>query len=433
MTNPKLTFVHGHRFPRSPGLSDVEELNLKGEAEAARKRFRKIKSRYARAVESGDKSRISAVRRQLTGSSAFRLACAVAAETSRPVAKRQSLVKIKKSMEDCNWGSVPAKPAKLFAQIKSNGKPRPVWDFPIQARAIQKGIWVLIKPHFKPKAWQHEWFGGVRRSIRSVAKEIESGKTWAAELDVQNCHGSFNKDLEEVLPLPKGITNRFVLGEEYGCDPTSKLTTTSSFLVKARQGLPQGSLHAAIVSGHVFSKLNWKGSVCLNHFVDNFCLLGTSQAEVDANADALVDAVKQLPGGTFSLKKRAVVDLTENPIVYLGHKLKIADGKSTIRPAKLAEHYYALHEVDEDLSSQTWLVLLDQWDRLELLDAASASWRGFLSWRSAFSECDDDFMESLKAEVVAAITSACSPVLTWQEIKGHSPKSWNVTKLGSGS
>lgn len=167
---------------------------------------------------------------------------------------------------------------------------------------------------------------------------------------------------------------------------------------KVRQSLPQGLPVAPLIAEIIISKLVWKNppGVKLINFMDNFILLGKSEAAVIEAANTLSAAVSALAGGSFSLKPAPVVHTTAGA-EFLGHDFQMVDGQLLVRPslsavnecARMMEHYE--EELSTLFSYQKELLV-----PMEDVLIVAGKMRAYLtSWAAAFSECDE--MEEWKA------------------------------------
>lgn len=318
-------------------------------------------------------------------------------------------------------------PVYLKLVQKKDGSPRPTLKFGLRHRAEQGVMKELLAPHYKPRPWQ---FGhrGVQVAIRDVCKRIESGSLFHAHLDLTAYFNSFHsKKLLKVAPVPQGlganaasgnhlkikapkgfevISSGSSVGKEGKIDWNldSPWTTGSLSLSllhtlthQARAGLPPGAISSPIVADWQLSYLGLPGWVQAVNYVDNFCVLASSQAELDGAVDALIKAVAELPCGTFKLKPVSSGPVDDG-FEFLGHEFQTIGGKVTIKPLKSA--VLALH---------------DTYDRLFFKveaaenEAEAAAYLGKMlclldGWSGAFSECDDvgQYTEDLYADIYAS-------------------------------
>src|SRR3546814_4734910 len=91
----------------------------------------------------------------------------------------------------------------------------------------------------------------------------------------------------------------------WGFNTSYPLPSILSLLFAARLGIPQGSACSPIVSDYCMSRIPWSPSsgIALVNYADDFFLLATSIPLLAAGGDMLIDAVSEIPGGTFKLQQ----------------------------------------------------------------------------------------------------------------------------------
>jgi hypothetical protein len=284
----------------------------------------------------------------------------------------------------------------------------------------------LLAPHFKPRPWQ---FGhrGVHAAVRDVRKRIAAGALFHAHLDII---GHFNnvhtKELLKLAPVPKGlganaasghyltikqpkgfkiISSGRSVGKESGIEwdldspratGTISLSVLHTLIHQARAGLPPGAISSPIVADWHLSRLALPDGVQAVNYFDNFCAIASSQAELDEAVEALIEAVEELPCGTFKLKEVSSGSIDDG-FEFLGHEFQTSGGEVTVRPSDRA--VMLLHEtydrlffklVAENAAEEAARYLGTM---LHLLDG----------WSGAFSECDEvaQYTEDFYAELYA--------------------------------
>jgi Reverse transcriptase (RNA-dependent DNA polymerase) len=127
-------------------------------------------------------------------------------------------------------------------------------DFGIKNRALQ----YLVLPPLEILAdiapFQYTIRGGMKAAVMHVAKVMSTGTlVCAAEVDVRDCYGSFDgKQLPNLIPLPKEVTNHVLIAEHLHLVPDEVISylgaTGEKLLVDARRGIPQGSAASSIIA-----------------------------------------------------------------------------------------------------------------------------------------------------------------------------------------
>ena len=273
---------------------------------------------------------------------------------------------------------------------------RLVLSFGIENRSLQ----YLIKPILEAQADLHPYqYGqqGVSAAIARVAKLMEEGHLWAAELDIKDCFGSFNgTTVEKLLPIPEQVTRNVVLGTNlnlkmdpywWSLDQASADDIDYVYgrqLAVARRGFPQGSACSSIAVEMLSAPLLQQVPACgaAVAYVDNYLLMAQSEDELLTVTTALSSAFQAHPAGSLGsneLKSYKPGDAIE----FLGHELRFHHGEVLISPS--AENLYRFN-----MTLHTSLSHISK-----MLDHPKQSQRvAFLrskvrSWQKAFGMCTD--------------------------------------------
>jgi hypothetical protein len=223
---------------------------------------------------------------------------------------------------------------------------RHTMSFGIENRALQYLTMLVLRELVELHPDQYA-LRGMHAAIEAAVKAMSEGYGWAIEYDIKDCYPSFNgKELSNILPLPKKVSEAVLLGEHLnlkggqslidclGCDEGDDWEPVlfNDLLATARRGLPQGSAVSPLVAEalladtiHMVPKL---GVVVA--YADNFLLLAKSKGDVVAMSKALWSALIAHPAGPFKPKTR-VFDVN-GPISFLGHKLAMTNGLMRITP-----------------------------------------------------------------------------------------------------
>jgi len=183
-------------------------------------------------------------------------------------------------------------------------------------------------------------------------------------------------------------------GPHKGHDPYASLPHhKGDLLLQARLGIPQGSACSPIVGAHIMSRLDWLSmpDVAMFNYVDDFLLLSPSLTILDEAVEKLTDAVADLPGGHFELKRKEKRDARKG-LTFLGHRLQIVDGELKTSPTEQAitDLWRKVERLDQTLCKMAYgpgnWGKHDKAEAIELLASMTAKMDG---WLSAFHECDD--------------------------------------------
>jgi hypothetical protein len=296
----------------------------------------------------------------------------------------------------CPWkGS--AEPVKVFSVPKgSSGYRRIIMDFGVENRALQ----YLIAQILRTTANLHpHQFGmkGVPLAIERVASKMAEGYVFAREIDIQDCFPSFVEEkLSQILPLPKEVIRHAIvsvhlnlvsgnLHELFGLaeDGVESALTTDTF-VQARRGIPQGSAASSIVSEIVLSSLYHAlpEQVVVTGYADNTLLMGKTEQEAVSITQAFWGSLKEHPVGLLEPKLRGSFN-RDQPIDYLGHRLRLHSGKVLIEP-----HPDNLADFGREI--QIRLKRIKKAQNAFQRRQAERAYRGYVhSWTSAFCRCTD--------------------------------------------
>src|SRR3546814_6047452 len=89
------------------------------------------------------------------------------------------------------------------------------------------------------------------------------------------------------------------------------------------------------------SRIPWSPSsgIALVNYADDFFLLATSIPLLAAGGDMLIDAVSEIPGGTFKLKQLSEGSVHDG-LAFLGHTFAFKSGALKTSPAEANQQYF---------------------------------------------------------------------------------------------
>jgi hypothetical protein len=236
---------------------------------------------------------------------------------------------------------------------------RVLMEFGIENKALQCLVLRVLGELVDLDPRQYLLKGGVPAAITAVTTAMEQGHVWACEIDISDFYPSLDVGrLGNELPLPREVREKvltslylnltpgniwYTLGPGTPTIPSSHVGHASferweifsvlETLVKARRGIPQGSIASQLVAeillAPVFKQMPPVGVIV--GYADNVLLLAKNQADVMLMTQTLRSALIKHPAGPLWPTPS---DFNPGePILFLGHQLKLGDGKVHIEPS----------------------------------------------------------------------------------------------------
>jgi len=369
-----------------------------------RKRERKLKRRLERAHESGNMQDVREARRAYMRSAAARGVAALDANKSLPAHRRVTDAKALETGASIRWGKRIQEKVRRTQLEKPNGGTREICDFGLKERTAQRVLRRVLSPEFKPQPWQYEFrTGGTSRAILDAKANILAGRTWGAELDVQDFFQSFDESALEIVPLSRKVARHHVLA------PSSVSHTTPTVVGQKPAtrpgGLPQGSSLSPLIAQSMIARLQLGPEIVALNWADNFLVLAGSKEQAIAHVHALQAAIAALPG-EFRTKVKSVSDAREG-VCFLGHLLVQIDSGVTIAPTQ--KRHEAFYQRLTDFQARTNHALA-KGDKAKARTVLAAMWRFARGWCAAMRACDDvgDYLEQVRAEIADHLPTLCS-------------------------
>ena len=130
----------------------------------------------------------------------------------------------------------------------------------------------------------------------------------------------------------------------------------------------------------------------INH-EDDFLLLASSKEELEQMIVALRAAVRNLPGGRFSLKAKSQGHLDEISADFLGHSIRRKSGKTVVTfNTANHEHFFSVLKDFKSFAGGFKLNKADTYDQQRLRHCYQL--RDYLkAWHQAFYLCGSDAIE----------------------------------------
>jgi hypothetical protein len=262
-------------------------------------------------------------------------------------------------------------------------------DFGIENRALQYLVLLPLEILADIAPYQYTIRGGMKAAIMHVAKVLSvSAPLCAIEHDVTDCYPSFNgKQLPNLIPLPKEVTNRVIIAEYLHLVPDDIISclgpTGEKTLVDARRGIPQGSAVSSIIAEIMLAIALREipdGVGDRAAYGDNCLVMAKTESDAVTMIKALGAALEAHPAGQFRPKIKVFPQ--GQPIEFLGHSFtRKAGGGVCIEPSA------------ENLKDFEWT--MSKLNRFGKLGSNSRTllWRDLRryvqSWSAAFSLCDN--------------------------------------------
>jgi hypothetical protein len=328
---------------------------------------------------------------------ARRVAVGAAAAAMRPESRppRKEFDDIARTLDAWSGTDEPVRVHLLPKGSDPNDR-RVVCEFGIRNKALQYLSRAALRPSAPLNPRQFGMFG-VPAAIAHVASAISQGATWAVEVDIKNCYPSFNgSKLNDLLPLSTGVIERVIIsrylnlvpgnlidlfgppeGEDWGTIPA-----IDDALADARLGIPQGSAASPLVAEYLlsgmFAPLSELGEFA--NYADNTLLLASSESSVVSMSKALGSALEAHPVGRLRPKIRSFPP--GEPILFLGHEIRIKSGQIRIFPSTENAQIFAA-------KMQRSLKRLREMSGKRKEKHAHNLKRYVVSWTGAFRECHD--------------------------------------------
>lgn len=375
------------------------------------KRARKLRRQLQRWDGQSSTQRRAAERRWL-GSHAVRVDAAVNANEKLPPERRQPAASAFDVASKIILSTPLSEPAKLHWKAKASGQKRPIWDFGIVRRATVEVVRPLLDIHVHSREFQYDR-KGIQAAIKDVKSALADGLLYAQRLDISDHYGSFDaSELPKLLPLRKKLVEHVVVGKHLPVTVEKDIPLLPELAAKARQGIPQGSGLSPLVALLITSRLNWTApkGVRLFNYADDFLVMGASEGEVNAAADALADKISSVPGGSFKSKRFPTAHITDG-FQFLGHDLTQWDEGLVIMPTlKALDVLYSRIMEKEQFARKALIKLKNESALYPRLAALGDAWVLARSWGKAFRECSEIGLE------LAAIRIGLNEDLSWFNI-----------------
>ena len=227
-------------------------------------------------------------------------------------------------------------------RAKASGKHRLILNFGHAHRTAQGVLRVILSAHHRPQPFQFT-HRGPKKAMEQVRRHIEAGNLWFAHLDIKEFYPSFRfeklgQDAALGGILPSKTLAGFVHARnlEVAVTPVSlkrfPYLTHTHLHWEARRGIPTGSCVSSVVAPMMVSRLplSQAAKELLTNYEDDFLQLATSKAELDKAVEAFMVAVRDVPGGRFTVKTKSTGCLLESEISFLGHRITVCDDQARI-------------------------------------------------------------------------------------------------------
>jgi hypothetical protein len=195
-------------------------------------------------------------------------------------------------------------PARVRPKFKAKGGFRPIFNFGIENRALQKLVGNALKPWSRHQISPVQFAvrGGRHKACQAVLKGLDQGHVWVTQLDIRSCYQSFEAEkIPELLPLPKEVTEKVILSRYLTINPSHYTMGhgTASLLAEARRGIPQGSAASSLVAEMLLAPIAHAlpDGKCLTMYGDNFLGLSHSKQGAVTILKTLRSALSSHPAG----------------------------------------------------------------------------------------------------------------------------------------
>ena len=194
----------------------------------------------------------------------------------------------------------------------------------IQDRVVFQGVNTLLQnawtPHFSPLSFAYRYGVGVNDAIEAITRLVKTGKHWFTKGDIRGCFDELNWDIIS-----------FALKEWLSDEPLRRLIQKAlrvpivrdGRIIQRRKGVAQESPLSPILANlylHPFDYDMLSHSFPLVRYGDDWIVLSGSESTA---ADAFHTAAASLSRLYINInsEKSGVGNLTEECVVFLGHKI----------------------------------------------------------------------------------------------------------------
>lgn len=392
--------------PRKPRAFGPQHLK-KAEAEVTI-----LLKRAALAYAAGNNRRFWHLRQRYFGSHDARCIATEKAYRSFKVRHRKGLKSKRMAIaSSLSCVASPSEPVTILG-IPKNDDLRMICSFGIENRARQYMVERFITAVCSTEPSQFLMRGGVPAAIEQIKKLLADGYNYAIEADLTKCFPSMNAGgMHEIVPLPKEVIDKVVMGEEYVPIPGEALlyyfgssnddegnpALLMEKVAEALRGIPHGSPASSAVAevliAHVLRTL--PNTVMVPSYADNMLIMAKTEEAAESIYKTMRSAFLAHPAGPLTPKIQGRFKPGE-PISFLGHVLTQTNSKISIRPTgknedKFKSRYHnAMKRIGDGKLSLT--------KRKEIADEISDYVH---TWCANFRACDE--MSSRKTELVRKI------------------------------
>lgn len=366
----------------------------------------------AKAYTAGDRGKFWGQSRRYFGSFSARCIATERAYRSLKVRHRKGL-KSKRIAIASSLSCVasPSEPVTVLG-IPKNDDLRMICSFGIENRARQYMVERFVTAVCPTEPSQFLMRGGVAAAIGQVKKLLAEGYNYAIEADLTNCFPSMNAgSMHEIVPLPKEVIDKVVMGEGYVAIPGDALLyyfgssnddegnhdLLIEKVAEALRGIPHGSPASSAVAevliAHVLRTL--PDTAIVPSYADNMLIMARTEEAAESIYKTMRSVFLAHPAGPLTPKVQSRFKPGES-ISFLGHVLTRTNSKISVQPTgknegKFKSRYHnAMKRIGDGKLSLT--------KRKEIADQISDYVH---TWCANFRVCDG--MSSRKTELMRKI------------------------------
>ena len=211
---------------------------------------------------------------------------------------------------------------RYYFKQKPSGQGRPILDYGIENRALQKLVNRAMEPFITLHPNQYAYYGGRDAACQALREAIEDGFKWVTEIDVRDCYPSFDEEkIHNLLPLrERRVVDHVIAATHLNLVPYNPRDWGARSEV--RTGLPQGSATSALVAETMLKPTlkTLTDNVHVINYADNIWLLTRTKGEACAS-QTLSDALAHHPAGPLTPRIERIRRVNWG-FPFLGYRVK---------------------------------------------------------------------------------------------------------------
>ena len=233
---------------------------------------------------------------------------------------------VKELHEELKSGRYRRRPIKRIEIPKPDGKKRPLGIPSVRDRVVEASMKAAIEPifdiEFHPYSFGFRPGFGCKDALQTVRDQLDSGKTWIVDADIQ---GYFdNIDHELLLRL---VEEKISDGRLLGWIEKALETPIFDGLKQwtPEKGSPQGSILSPLLANIYLNGLDWeleKAGITFVRYADDFVLLCESQQQAEAGLELVRNWCTTMKLDLHPEKTHLVDTTTGEGFIFLGYHFR---------------------------------------------------------------------------------------------------------------